>query len=147
MEHASPALTMHSMCMTVCNADCLGNRYLLVVLLRSVHLQRLRATGHAHRPHLGLSKQTHPSPPRGRGLASSELQFGLDSWGSAPYAQIRLQVHCESTMLMRDLEYGSSIERRAVSSRLAELHPVSSPFYIECALKPLKGASAPRASW
>ena len=68
MKHASPALTMHSMCM--CNADCLGNSCLLLVLSRSV---TPRATGHAHRPRLNLSKHTHPSQPRVPGLASSAL--------------------------------------------------------------------------
>ena len=68
MKHASPALTMHSMRM--CNADCLGNSRLLLVLSRSV---TPRATGQAHRPRLNPSKHTHPSQPRVPGLASSAL--------------------------------------------------------------------------
>ena len=70
MKHASPALTMHPMCMTLCNADCLGNSCLLLVRSRSV---TSRATGHAHRPRLNLSKHADPSQPRVPGLASSAL--------------------------------------------------------------------------
>ena len=70
MKHESPAFTMHSMC--VCNTDCLGNSSLLLVLFESRSVSP-RATEHAHRPRLSLSKHTHPSPPRGPGLASSAL--------------------------------------------------------------------------
>ena len=47
---------MHSMCMCNINDDCLGNICLLFVLSRPV---TPRATGHALRPRLNLSKHTH----------------------------------------------------------------------------------------
>ena len=74
---------MHSMCM--CNADCLGNSCLLLVLSRSV---TPRATGHAHGLRLGLVKHTHPNPPQGPGLASSALASAVLS-GPGPLRRHR----------------------------------------------------------
>ena len=51
---------------------------------------------------------------------------------------------------MGGLGYGARIKRikrGVVSSRLTGVPSVSSPLCVECALAPLKGASAPRASW
>ena len=60
------ALNVHVQC------DCPGNICLLLVLPRSV---TPRATGHAHRPRLHLSKHTHPS--RRGGLAWPPLLLPL----------------------------------------------------------------------
>ena len=51
---------------------------------------------------------------------------------------------CESAM--RGHGYGTHIGRSATSPQLTGLPPVSSPLCVECTLKLLKGASAPRAS-